>query len=161
VTLVGPTLRVYGALLWSFVIAGQFTTSWIDGAPVHEGLAVAFVLATTGLVGAFAMFRYAAVTQPSRVALARGGIAVFLYAVVACVVSVFVVSVGSVFTSDRRSLLPPFVLVALALVASLVGQRAQRTATPSTHTQRVAGAMAWFVTMVLTLIAAAELIANG
>ena len=28
-------LAVYGVLLWSFVVAGQFATSWITGTPMR------------------------------------------------------------------------------------------------------------------------------
>src|SRR5689334_7425060 len=43
----GSALNVFGVLLWSFVVFGQFTTSWMSGAPLAEGTATLFVFFAT------------------------------------------------------------------------------------------------------------------
>ena len=54
----GPSLSVFGVLLWSYLVFGQFTTTWVPGsAPLGEGAAVLGVFACTGAAFYFAVRR--------------------------------------------------------------------------------------------------------
>ena len=55
--IIGFCLAVYGVLLWSFVVAGQFATSWITVRPAGQGTAAFLVIVATGAAWGFALQR--------------------------------------------------------------------------------------------------------
>jgi hypothetical protein len=162
--LLGPTLRVYGALLWSYVIAGQFTTSWFDdGAPLGEAWATLIVVGVTVLVLLLAMRRSAEIAPPQvGSSLVPRTLGVLALAFLAFVVTLAGVTVGGfILLPGRHNVLYAFVLVVAACLASLAGQRMTRPVGAHVHSTRVQNVLIWFVLTVITLIAGAELVTNG
>jgi hypothetical protein len=162
--LLGAVLRVYGALLWSYVIAGQFTTSWFDeGAPLGEAWATLIVVGVTLLVLLLAMRRSAEIAPPqvgsSLVPRALGVLALALLAFVVILAGVTVG--GFIFLPGRHNVLYAFVLVVAACLASLAGQRMTRPGGAYMYNTRVQNVLIWFMLAVITLIAGAELVTNG
>jgi hypothetical protein len=149
----GPVLRVYGALLWSYVIAGQFTTSWFDGTPIGEAWAALIVVGTTLLVLFSSMRRSAEISR------ALGVLALALLAFI--VTLVVVVIAGATLLPGKHDFLYAFALVLTALIASLAGLRMTRPDSVYLHSARVRNVLTWLVLVVITLIAGAELVTSG
>jgi len=59
----GPALWIFGAFVWTFAVAGEFTTAGFVG----EGVATVTVLVVTGVTAAIAVGR-SLVTEPGKVA---------------------------------------------------------------------------------------------
>jgi hypothetical protein len=161
--LLGPALSVYAMMLWAFVVAGQLTTSWLFGAPLGQGTAVFMVFATTFAVW-IASLRRSRMAVPPR---SHGhlfwravgvGVVAFLF--------FFVTLIGATIlarTSYRdHDFLVAFGLVVVSLVAAIAGPKLTTPTAPErTHGQRFALVAAWIAGTVLTLVAAADLAANG
>jgi len=161
--LVGPLLSVFGAMLWSFVVAGQFTTSWMSSGPMDERLAAFAVFAATIVTGIFALRRAhaAAPVAPARV-VGRAAFA-FVGAFVAWFATIFVAAIAGNVASRNHDVLIAFGLIALAVTASILGPRLTSPGphvAPS-HGRRVVQVMMWASFAVVTLVAGAELVANG
>ncbi len=158
--LLGPALRIYGALLWSYVVFGQFTTSWIDGRPLGEGWALLGVFATTAAVAVFSVRRSVKVAPTGALGIVRRTAAVVAIALLAWFATVAGVTLTRIFSGDAKT---AFALVAMALAASIFGQRMNRDpeGTQGIHGQRVLQVMIWITLAVVTLVAGAELIAVG
>jgi hypothetical protein len=159
---IGPALSVFGVLLWTFVVAGQFTTSWMNGTPMSEGAAIAIVF--FGTIGAwfFAVRRSQIVPVSGRRelvgrALAIGIIGFLLF--VGCVV--LAVIAGGVSSSNHDLAIALFLLL-LAAVGAFAGPRITSPIRPArTSSQQLASVALWIGAMVVSAIACAELAANG
>jgi hypothetical protein len=158
--LLGPALRVYGALLWSYVVFGQFTTSWIDDRPLGEGWALLGVFATTATVAVLAVRRSVKVAPTGAVGLVRRTAAAVAIALLAWFTTVAGVTLSRAFNGDTKNAMA---LVAMALTASIVGLRMNRApeGTERMHGRRVLQVMIWITLAVVTLVAGAELVAVG
>ena len=121
--LLGPVLTVHGALLWSYVVAGQLTTSWEHGVNLDEGWAVALVGAAT-LVAYPAAMRASFAAKPARpVRRVARALAVLFASLLA-----FVFSVASAAAAGEASRRNHEVAIAIALAfvgmgASFAGPR--------------------------------------
>ncbi len=161
--LLGPALRVYGALLWSYVVFGQFTTSWIDDRPLGEGWAILGVFATAATVAVLALHRSVEVAPTGALGIVRRSAAVVAIALLAWFATVAGVTFSRAFNGDTKNAVA---LVAMALTASIVGLRMNRDAdtvprTERMHGRRVLQVMIWITLAVVTLVAGAELVAVG
>jgi hypothetical protein len=158
--LLGPALRVYGALLWSYVVFGQFTTSWIDDRPLGEGWALLGVFATTAAVAVLAVRRSMKVAPTGPLGVVRRAAAVVAMALLGWFVTVAGVTLSRAFSGDIKNAL---VLVLVALLASILGLRMNRDPAEADgmHGRRVLQVMIWISLVVVTLIAGAELVAVG
>lgn len=160
--ILGSAIAVYGVLLWSFIVAGQFATSWISGAPLSQGTAAFFVFVATGTAWGFALHR-------SRHALPSVAMGRFIWrgigigAIAFCFF--FLTLVGAtIFGQMTHGLdfLIAFVLVATAMAAMIVGPRVTTPNRPArTHGMRFAVVSMWIVGVILTMVAGAELATNG
>jgi hypothetical protein len=161
--LIGPVLTVYGALLWSFVVAGQFTTSWMSSGPLGEGWAVLIVMVSTLSAGIWAIVRSHR-SQPATPARLVGRTAfAFVGGLVAWFATVFVAAIAGNVASRNHDILIAFVLVALAVTTSIAGPRLTAPAATMgvSHGRKVVLAMVWVGLAIVTLIAGAELASNG
>lgn len=158
--LLGPALRIFGALLWAYVVFGQFTTSWIDDRPLGEGWALLGVLATTATVAVLAMRRSVRVTPTGALGIVRRTAAAVAIALLAWLATVAFVTVTRAFDGDTKNAVA---LVIVALAASIFGLRMNRDprGTQGTHGRRVVQVMIWITLAVVTLVAGAELVAVG
>jgi hypothetical protein len=165
--LLGATLATYGGLLWSYVIAGQFTTSWMSGAPMNEGTAILIVLIATSLVFAFALRRSRVASPVSPARMFGRAVGTFCLTGLAFFVTLLVATIAGESSYRSRDVPIAFVLVALAVIATAFAPRVTlgtaATARPSapTHGRRVAEVLLWVSLAVVTLVAGAELVANG
>lgn len=160
----GPSLRVFAVLLWSYVVVGQFTASWPLGRPISPVVALALVVLLT-LLAWVAALRTSHAVAPAAGALrfvARGlalatvGFALFFFAVVAPMV-------GAVLMPHMRGydLLVGFVLVSVSLGAALLGEHISYSPDlprpARTHGQRFVLVVMWVAGALLTLVAGADL----
>lgn len=158
--LLGPALRVYGALLWSYVVFGQFTTSWIDDRPLGEGWALLGVFATTATVAVLAVRRSVHIAPTGALGIVRRTAAVVAISLLAWFATVAGVTLTRAFNGDLKNALA---LVAIALAASIFGLRMNRAPAEggAMHGRRVLQVMIWITLSVVTLVAGAELVAVG
>lgn len=161
--ILGPALTSFGALLWTFVVAGQFTTSWSTGKPLAQTTALGAVgiVSVVAWVLAVRRSRFAAPPSGSHVLVARG-LASGLLAVLFFAICV----VGAVFLAEasrtNHDLLVAFVLVAFSITAHVVGGKITAPEPPErTHGQKFVTVALWVVSLLLTLVAGADLAANG
>lgn len=160
----GPSLRVFAVLLWSYVVVGQFTASWPLGRPISPVVALALVALLT-LLAWIAALRTSHAVAPAANALrfvARGlalatvGFALFFFAVVAPMV-------GAVLMPHMRGydLLVGFALVSVSLGAALLGEHISYSPDlprpARTHGQRFVLVVMWVAGALLTLVAGADL----
>lgn len=158
----GPSLSVFAVLLWSFVVAGQFTTSWSMGKPLGQGVAIGMVFIAT-FVAWLINVRASAIAEPSRSSGRIIGRAIGIGAL-AFVYFVLAIIVATAFGQSARGLdlFVAFALVAVSLVAAIVGPRLTMRVRPTrTHRERVTLVVTWIVGVLLTLVAGADLAANG
>jgi len=159
----GPALSVLGVLLWAFVVFGQFTTSWMFGTPLGQGTAVLAILLLTlvAWIGAVRRSRDAVAPRTTLRLVARSvGIAILAFLFfVGCVMSA--TAAGGVL-SRGHDLLIAFGLVVVSLAAAISGPRLTTSAPlPRTHRQRSLLVGMWLAGVLLTLVAGADLAANG
>ncbi len=161
--LIGPVLSVYGALLWSFVLAGQFTTSWMNAGPMDERLALLTVFVATVGMGIIAL-RRAQVAAPTSVGRVLGrAVFAFVGAFIAWFATIFVAAIAGHSASRNHDVLIAMFLLALAVTATVLGPRLTSPgphAAPS-HGRKVIQVSFWAGLAVVTLIAGAELVSNG
>ncbi len=158
--LLGPALRIYGALLWAYVVFGQFTTSWIDDRPLGEGWALLGVLATTATVAVLAVRTSVHVAPTTALGIVRRTAAAVAIALLAWFSTVAGLTVTRALNGDLKN---AAALVFVALVASVVGLRMNRDPArdAAMHGRRVVQVMIWVTLSVVTLVAGAELVAVG
>lgn len=161
--IIGATLSVFAVLLWTFVVAGQFTTSWLVGAPLGQGAAVTLVLLTT-FVAWIASVRRSTLALPPRSTAHFVGRALGISVLTPLLFFVCVVAAAAAggVSSQNHDVLIAFALVVVSTLAAIAGPRLTSPARPErTHRQRVALVMLWLTGALLTLIAGADLAANG
>ena len=160
---VGPALRTFGVMLWTFVVAGQFTTSWLTGSPLDPRIAVGAVAVTTLTAWAMALRQSRTVAPPSStgrmVARGFGSGALSLLLFVGSLVCA-VMAGGS--TSRSNDFVIAFALVVLAIMAMLAGSRLTTPTSPNrTHGQRLVMVLAWVAGAAATFLAGADLALTG
>jgi hypothetical protein len=162
-TILGPALSVFGVMLWAFVVAGQYTTSWMTGTPLNQGVAAMFVLVTTCIA-------WIASIRQSRIAVAPRSMAHLFGRVIGVsalsflffILAVFVATVAGSAASRNHDFFIAFMLVVLATVAATLGPRlTSRIRLERTHRTRVALTLMWIAGALLTLVAGIDLAANG
>jgi len=159
--LIGPALSVFAVMLWTFVVAGQFASSWKLGVQVRSGEATIMVLLTT-LVAFIASLRRSRIVVPPR------SMFHFFWRAVGVGLVAFVLFVLSLVaaTAINSAMDVDFlVAVALALLSLLGAIFGARLTSPMpverTPRQRTLLVMLWVAGTVLTLVALLDLGANG
>lgn len=161
--MLGPALAVFAVVLWTFVVAGQFTTSWSMGMPMNQGVAVGFVLALSFIAWVLNVRRSRDVVPPKdglrgfarAIGIGLLSLLFFFLAIFASMIAGSAMGRGSDFPIA-------FVLVLLSLAAALLGPRLTSPARPvRTHRERFFVAATWALGVVLTLVAGIDLAANG
>lgn len=161
-TVVGPALSTFAVLLWSYVVFGQLTTSWLFGTPLNQGFAFFMVFVTT-------VIAWIAGIRRSRVALEPWSTGHLVWrsigiAVVAWLAFLVCLSAASVFGALFRNhdVLIPFLLVVLSVLAAFAGAKVTSPLPITrTHRQRSVLVALWIAGLLLTLVAAGDLAANG
>jgi hypothetical protein len=159
--LIGPALSVFAAMLWTFVVAGQFASSWRLGVQVRSGEATILVAVAT-LVAFIASMRRSRIAVPPRStfhliwrAIGAGVVAFLLF--VLSVVAAMAINGG--LGSD---FLIAFALVLLSLLSAIVGPHLTSPQKPErTQRQRALLVMLWIAGTLLTLVAGVDLGVNG
>jgi hypothetical protein len=160
---IGPALSLFAVLLWGFVVAGQFTTSWVTGAPLSQGVAVTFVLLTTNASWLFCIRRSCVVAPPLRSsALVGRAVAIAALAIVFFFASIFAATMVGQLSSNNHDLLIAFGLVTASTLAATAGPRLTSPLRPElTHRQRFLLVVAWMAGALLTVVAGVDLAANA
>jgi hypothetical protein len=160
---IGPALTVFAVLLWSFVVAGQFTTSWGAGAPLGQGTAVTMVLVLTFIAWIVGLRRSRAASPPRNPFMfVSRAIGIALLAFALFVSTVLTAAVFGGFASRNHDLLIAFSLVVASTVATIIGGRlTSPSPVERTHRARVALVLTWTLGALLTLIAGVDLASNG
>lgn len=161
-TVLGPALSVFAVLLWGFVVAGQYTTSWMLGAPIAPGTALMFIVLTTVAAGIVGL-------RGSQRAAPASGLRMFWRAVrIAALASLFFLvclvaaAVAGAASAQSHDFLIPFALVVLALLAAIAGPRVTSPVPIARfHPQAVRLVALWIAAVLLTLVAGADLATNG
>jgi hypothetical protein len=162
-TTMGPALTVFGVLLWSFVVAGQYTTSWMTGAPLNQGVAVLFVLVTTfiAFITSLRQSRISAAPRSFGHLMGRA-VGVSALSFLFFILAIFAATVLGSATSRNHDLFIAFLLVALATGAAIGGPRlTSPVRLERTHSMRVALTLTWIAGALLTLVAGIDLASNG
>jgi hypothetical protein len=149
--------------LWAFVVAGQFTTSWSFGRPLGGDTATFLVMIAT-FTAWLASLRRSHVAVPPRTtgrfvwrAIGIGVLALLLFLVTV----VAATALGGI-SSGNHDLLIALVLLLISLFTAIAGPRMTTPSAPSsTHGQRVARVLMWIACALLTLVAGADLAAQG
>lgn len=159
----GSALAIYGVLLWSFVVAGQFATSWTTGAPLGNGTAVLIVFATTIAAWYFAVRRSATVAPPRSLAQGVGrGFGTMAVAGLLFVLTLIVATIIGQTANRNHDFAIAFFLVVTAVTATILGPRLTLPVRPTrTHGARFALVSMWIMGAIVTFIAGAELATNG
>lgn len=161
--IIGPALSVFAVSLWAFVVAGQFTTSWLFGAPLGQGAAVILVMLTT-FAAWIASLRRGRIAVPPRTTthLVGRGIGVTMLAFLFFFVCVVAATAAGSISSRNHDVLIALALVAISMLAAITGPRMTSPTPPErTHRQRFALVVLWIAGALLTLVAGVDLAANG
>jgi hypothetical protein len=161
--IMGPALSVFAVLLWSFVVFGQFTTSWWLGAPLDQKTAVTFVLLTTLAAWLASLRRSRIVVAPrSTMHLAWRSVGVAVVAFLSFLVCLVAATAAGGVSSRNHDMLIAMVLVVVSLLAAIGGPKLTSPAPfTKTHAQRVVLVLLWTAGALLTLVAGADLANNG
>jgi hypothetical protein len=159
---VGPALSGFGVMLWSFVVAGQFTTSWSAGRPLDQGIAVGAVVFATVVAWVLGLRRSRAVAPSATGWFFARAVAVVVSTFVLFVVAVVVTTAVAGTSSRNHDFLVGFLLVAIAFVSVLLGARLTSPERPErSHGQRFAQVALWVACGLLSFVAGADLASNG
>jgi len=159
---VGPALGTFGVLLWSFVVAGQLTTSWTTGRPLGQTGAVFVVFVATVSAWILSVRRSLSVSPagPSRAvarALGVGVLALFTF-----FTTVLLAVAAGATTRKNHDMGIAFTMVVVAIVALVLGRRLTSPDAPDrTHGQRFVVVALWLVSLLVTVVAGADLATNG
>ncbi len=159
--LIGPALSVFAVMLWSFVVAGQFASSWSLGIQVRSSEAL-FVVVSLTFVAWIANMRRSRIALPPRVwthlvwrSIGAGIVAFILF--FCCLVAA--TATNSAMNAD---FLVAAVLVLLSLVAAIGGAHLTSPVAPErTPRQRTVLIALWIAGTLLTLVAGVDLGAHG
>lgn len=160
--LLGSAVAVYGVLLWSFVVAGQFATSWTTGAPMSQGTAGFLVVVATGAAWGFAL-------QRSRNALPSATMGRFVWRGIGIGALAFSLFLATLFfatifgqATHGHDFLIAFGLVSTSVAAIVMGPRlTMPTRSERTPRMKLAVISMWAIGVILTFVAGAELATNG
>jgi hypothetical protein len=161
--LIGPAISVFAVMLWTFVIAGQFTTSWNLGAPLSQEVAVALILVTTfaAWLGSVRLSRLVVPPRQTTNLVWRAigiGVLAFVFFITCFTAAAF----AGAATRENHDFLIPFVLVVLSLGAALAGRKMTAPSPPQrTARERFLVVAMWIAGTLLTLVAGIDLAANG
>lgn len=159
----GSALAIYGVLLWSFVVAGQFATSWMTGSPMSNGTAMLIVFAATIAAWVLAM-RRTRVAVPAMTAAEGVGRGVLMLAAATLMffLTLIVATIIGQTSSRNHDFAIAFFLVVTAVAATILGPRLTLPARPErSHGARFALVSMWIMGAIVTFIAGAELATNG
>ncbi len=159
--LVGPALSVFAVMLWSFVVAGQFASSWSLGIQVRSSEALLLVASLT-FVAWIANMRRSRIAVPPRAtthlvwrSIGAGLVAFLLFFF--CLVAA--TAINSAMNAD---FLVAAVLVLLSLLAAIGGAHlTSPVALERTPRQRTILIALWIAGTLLTLVAGVDLGAHG
>lgn len=159
---VGAAVATFGPMLWSFVVAGQFTTSWSTGKPLAQGIAIAAVFVSTLAAWIVAMRRsHHAVPAASKTALVGRALLVGLFSFALFVVAIVAATAFGAANPKSHDFLVGFALVAVAVGASFVGPKLTTSEPPArTHGQKFLVVALWVLGALITLVAGADLATN-
>jgi hypothetical protein len=160
--ILGSALAVYGVLLWSFVVAGQFATSWITGAPISQGTAALMVLVATGAAWLVALRRSKnALPSPTMGRFIGRSIGIASLAALFFFVTLIAATIFGQSTRGHDFLIA-FLLVAASVGSIILGPRLTAPIRPE-RTQRMKFVIIsmWLMGVILTFVAGAELATNG
>jgi hypothetical protein len=157
----GPTLTVFAALLWAYVVFGTFTTSWMAGsAPLGEGVAVLLVAVATVAAWAHAVRSSLSVAVKGPGGLVRRSAAVGLLAFAMWGLLVILATLVAVAIPPAR--VDAIVMAGLLVVAALgarAGHRLTRAAPPRTvHALSFPVVAFWMCIAAITLAACVEIV---
>ena len=160
---VGAAVASFGPMLWSFVVAGQFTTSWSTGKPLAQGIAVAAVFVTTLVAWIVAMRRsHHAVPAASKAALFGRSLVVGLCSFALFVVAIVAATAFGAANPKSHDFLIAFGLVAIAMGATIAGPKLTTSEPPArTHGQKFVAVALWVLGALVTLVAGVDLATNG
>lgn len=156
--ILGGAVWTYGALLWAFVIFGQFTTSWGLSTPLNQTAAIVIVLIIMSIAWIKSL-RHGSIAAPGNIAGRALGILMlsFTFFGVTWVLSI----IGGAMTGKMSGLVP-FCLVGVALLSVIFGARmTSPIKLERSHGQRFASVVMWILGTILTLVAGADLASNG
>lgn len=155
----GPVLSVSGALLWSYVVMGQLTTSWLSGqAPLGEGLALTGVLLSTGAALAVALSQSPVEGDWGAWATTRRAGSVLVLALLPVVAVVVLATVAGGMASANLDVPITLTLLGMAVLAVLLGWKLTRALSPPlSPRQRVYAVAFWAGAAAVTLAACGEL----
>jgi hypothetical protein len=157
--ILGPSLSVFGVLLWAYVVFGQYTTSWFQGsAPMGEGAAFFFVFVATAVAWAFAVRRSLVVPVAGQYGLAGRAMSIGFLALAWCFITVVLAAVFGQASGKNIDWLITMVLVVVSVIAEIQGRRVTLpTRPPRTQRERMVAALLWAGAGAMTLAACAEL----
>ncbi|MBX3232149.1 MAG: hypothetical protein KIT84_19460 [Labilithrix sp.] len=161
--ILGSAIAVYGVLLWSFVLAGQFATSWFGAAPMDEGLAVFIVFASTLIAWVVAVRRSkSALPPPTRAKLVGRSLGIVALAFTAFFVTLIGATIAGQIGARDHDFVIAFGLVTIAVTASALGPRLAHPLRPAlSHGARFGVVVMWLVGAIATFVAGAQLATNG
>jgi hypothetical protein len=161
--ILGPALSLFALLLWSFVVFGQFTTSWMSGGPLPNGVAIAAVAAITFAGWLVGLRRSrASVTPRTAVHFAGRAIGIGLLAFLLFLAAIFVSMIIGSAGPRNHDFGIAFFLVLTSLVAAIVGLRWTWTVPPErSRRQQTVWKLLWAAGVLLTIVAGAELAIVG
>jgi hypothetical protein len=160
---IGPALSVFAVLLWAFVVAGQYATSWEIGGPIGQGPAVSLVLLAT-FASWLASIRLSRVVAPppGTARLVGRSIGIAALAFVLFLVALFGATLFGSASPRNHDFFIAFALVVLASGAAILGPRLTAPTRPErTRRARVALGVMWLAGALLTLVAGFDLAAHG
>lgn len=159
----GPSLSVFGVMLWSYVVFGQFTTSWLPGgAPLGEGTAVFFVFVASVVAWVLAVRRSLVVSVRGQQGIAGRAIRIGVLAWAWWLVTVVLASLFG--QASGKNLDGPItgLLVLLSAFAVVQGRRLTLPERPPlTQRERVIARLLWAGAAAMTLAACVELAAGS
>lgn len=160
---VGAAVATFGPMLWSFVVAGQFTTSWSTGKPLAQGIAIAAVFVSTLAAWIVAMRRsHHAVPAASKAALVGRSLVVGLCSFALFVVAIVAATAFGAANPKSHDFLIGFGLVVVAVVATFAGPKLTTSELPTrTHGQKFVSVALWVLGSLVTLVAGVDLATNG
>jgi len=158
----GPALSGFGVMLWSFVVAGQFTTSWSAGRPLDQGIAVGAVVIATFVAWVLGLRRSRAVVPSATGWFFARAVAVVVSTLVLFVLAVVGTTAVAGTSSRNHDFSVGFLLVAVAFVSVLLGARLTSPERPErSHGQRFVRVALWVACALLSFVAGADLASNG
>ena len=159
---IGPTLSSFGVMLWTFVVAGQFTTSWSAGRPLDQGIAVGAVVVATFVAWVLGLRRSRMSVPRTTGWLFGRAVAIAVSTLVLFVLAIVATTAMASSSSRNHDFLVGFVLVSVSLVSVIVGARlTSPEPAERTHAQKFVQVALWVAFALLSFVAGADLASNG